>query len=179
MVKGHRGTTLLVNRDLGSKDPVYHICFPVTLTNLLSEKVKIDNYESIDILRRGQTVDLSLSMEGGLLAQVCLSIEDKDSSMTALLCPGYRVSEASAPDTKKEPEMGLMVPGPDQSDILIFDEPTSGVSVKAILSSTLSRYNTLNLSLSPELIFSNQTNKTAIFRVSIQISKISKYCSKL
>lgn len=131
----------------------------------MSEDVKVNSFESINTIARYESVDLSLSMKGGLLAHICLIMEGKDSSITALLCPGYGISEESTLDIQNEPEVISMVPEPDQSDILLFDEPTSGVSIKAVLSSSLSDYNTLNIYLSPELTIHNQTNKPAIFRV--------------
>lgn len=160
------GPILLINKDLESEALLYHICYPVKLTNLLSEDVKIVNRGSTHLLKYGDAADLSLEMQGGKLAEICLSVDGHDTLSLTLLCPGYGPPQESkyVIDQANKKKV-YMVPEPDHSDIITFINPISGKSMNCILRPTLSRYGTLSIHMSPELTLTNCTAKTLIFLV--------------
>jgi len=143
------------------------------LTNLLSATIKIQNVDSVTTLKPNEIVDLSLSMEGGLLGQISLILDDQDSLSKTLLCPGYGNSEEDMSGIQRRDEQVSVVPEPGQTEVLSFHDSSSGILLRAILRSTLSSYRTLRLQISPLVTLCNMLNIPAIFQVRSRL--ISKY----
>lgn len=162
------GKILLINRDFESEAPVYHICYPVTLTSFLSETVRVSNLSNTFTLTRNQSADLSLHVAGGPLAHICLSLDGKETESQILFCPGYGMPEESTPAAPAVSETVSMVPEPSSSNILKFSYPKSEKQTEVVLLSELTSYRTLKVFLSPELTFKNATTKPAIFSVRFQ-----------
>lgn len=161
------GKTLLINRDFESEAPVYHICYPVTLTSFLSETVRVSNMTNTFTLTCNQSADLSLHVAGGPLAHICLSLDGKETESQILFCPGYGMSEES-PASLTVSETVSMVPEPGSSNILKFSYPASERQTDVVLLSDLTSYRALKVFLSPELTLKNATTKPAIFSVGFQ-----------
>lgn len=181
--------TLLLNKDSQSKAPAYHISYPVTLTNLLYETVKVvDNLGKVRLLQTEESADLSLSMAGGYLCQICISKNGIDSLLHTLLCPGYGHSHepstsALCARTCSNDKEEYMVPQPGENAQITFKN-YSEKSISCILRSSLSNYQTLRLLLSPELTMQNGISKPVVFgvreclsryRLSIDIVSSTKY----
>lgn len=169
---------LLVNSSRNCvSDSVYHICYPVTLKNSLSQNLAIsgrtDRAETA-ILLQESSMDLILKESGG---KVCTVSREEDrhegEKCIGLFCPGYATQEGgdSGNQISHLTTTEILAPAPGQCTRLSLPPGVVDGDAKkpttVILQSWITPYNTLELKFSNELYLNNATCKELKFMVRI------------